>query len=73
MYDCEIGTAATGHRVQARVGKSAVAFSCRWLIDATGRTRQIGKKIADFVKQSDSDDTQVHAWQSVAQHRPPTD
>jgi len=73
MHDCEIGTAATGHRVHARVGESAVGFSCRWLIDATGRTRQIGKKIADFVKQSDSDDTQVHAWQSAAQRRPPTD
>jgi len=50
MHDCEIGTAATGHRVHARVGESAVAFSCRWLIDATGRTRRIGKKVTTYTR-----------------------
>ena len=50
MHDCEIGTAATGHRVHARVGESTITFSCRWLIDATGRTRRIGKKVARYVR-----------------------
>jgi flavin-dependent dehydrogenase len=50
MHDCEIGTAATGHQVHARVGESDVTFSCRWLIDATGRTRRIGKKVSNYTR-----------------------
>ena len=53
MQDCEIGTAATGHRVQARVGETTMTFSCRWLIDATGRTRRIGKKVARYIRPDD--------------------
>jgi len=45
MHDCEIGTAATGHQAHARGGERDVTFSCRWLIDTTGRTRRIGKKV----------------------------
>ncbi|HEY6273846.1 MAG TPA: NAD(P)/FAD-dependent oxidoreductase [Terriglobales bacterium] len=50
MNDCEIGTTATGHRVHARVGESDVTFSCRWLIDATGRARRIGKKVTTYIR-----------------------
>jgi flavin-dependent dehydrogenase len=50
MHECEIGTAATGHRVHARVGESSTTFWCRWLIDATGRTRRIGKKVAAYTR-----------------------
>lgn len=50
MHDCEIGTAATGHRVDARVGEGDITFSCRWLIDATGRTRRIGKKVTTYTR-----------------------
>ena len=50
MQGCEIGTAATGHRVHASVREGSTTFSCRWLIDATGRTRRIGKKVANYVR-----------------------
>jgi flavin-dependent dehydrogenase len=48
MIECETGTAATGHLVRASVGDSEVTFSCRWLIDATGRARRIGKQVATY-------------------------
>ena len=50
MHDCEIGTAASGHRVHARVGESPLTFACRWLIDATGRTRRIGKRVTTYTR-----------------------
>lgn len=50
MLDFEIGSAATGHRLQARVGENTETFSCRWLIDATGRSRHIGKKVARYIR-----------------------
>jgi flavin-dependent dehydrogenase len=50
MHDCEIGTAATGHRVHARVGANTITFACRWLIDATGRTRRIGKRVTTYIR-----------------------
>jgi flavin-dependent dehydrogenase len=50
MQDCEIGTSATGHRVQAEVGGNHTTFSCRWLIDATGRSRRIGRKVANYIR-----------------------
>jgi flavin-dependent dehydrogenase len=50
LHDCEIGTAGAGHRVHARVGPSDVTFSCRWLIDATGRARRIGKKVTTYTR-----------------------
>lgn len=50
MQDCEIGSAATGHRVHASVGESTETFSCRWLIDATGRTRRIGKQVTTYTR-----------------------
>jgi flavin-dependent dehydrogenase len=53
MEACEIGTAATGHRVRARVGREEVAFSCRWIIDATGRTRRIGRMVANYTRPRD--------------------
>jgi len=50
MEDFEIGPAATGHRVHARVGGNPETFSCRWLIDATGRSRRIGKRVTNYVR-----------------------
>ena len=50
MHDCEIGTAASGHRVHARVAERSLTFACRWLIDATGRTRRIGKRVTTYTR-----------------------
>jgi flavin-dependent dehydrogenase len=50
MSDFEIGTAATGHRVHAQGSDGATTYSCRWLIDATGRSRRIGKRVANYTR-----------------------
>jgi len=50
MEDIEIGTAGEGHRVRARAGESTSTFSCRWVIDATGRARRIGRKVVNYIR-----------------------
>jgi flavin-dependent dehydrogenase len=50
MEDIEIGTGGKRHRVCARTGESTTTFSCRWVIDATGRARRIGRKVANYIR-----------------------
>jgi len=50
MEDIEVGTALRSHRVRARGEESTSTFSCRWVIDATGRTRRIGRTVVNYVR-----------------------
>lgn len=46
----EAGTGGALHRVAARVGEEQVALTSRWIVDATGRRRLLGRKVSTYTK-----------------------
>ena len=48
--EIEVGRGGARHRVRATVDGEQVEISARWIVDATGRKRLIGKKVTSYVR-----------------------
>jgi flavin-dependent dehydrogenase len=48
--EIEIGAGGALHRVQATVDGERIEIRARWIVDATGRKRMIGKKVTKYTR-----------------------
>lgn len=48
--EVEIGTGGNRHRVVASVHGEKIEIRSRWIVDATGRRRMIGKKVTNYIR-----------------------
>jgi flavin-dependent dehydrogenase len=48
--EVEIGTGGDRHRVVASVDGEKIEIRSRWIVDATGRRRMIGKKVTNYIR-----------------------
>jgi flavin-dependent dehydrogenase len=48
--DIRIGGSGAPHRVAATVDDKPLDISCRWIVDATGRKRLIGKQVTSYAR-----------------------
>jgi hypothetical protein len=48
--EIEVGTGGAKHRVVAKVGGEKIDIRSRWIVDATGRARPIGKKVTRYIR-----------------------
>jgi flavin-dependent dehydrogenase len=46
----EVGTGGAQHQVRARVGEAAIELRGRFIVDATGRRRMIGRKVSSYTR-----------------------
>ena len=72
--DIDISTGSTGsatHRVLARVGDATVELTSRWIVDASGRRRLIGRKVSSYTKPEQGQRSAF--WVRLADFRPFTD
>jgi len=46
----EIGAGGAPHRVRATVDGESIEIRARWIVDATGRKRMIGKKVTKYIR-----------------------
>ncbi len=48
--DVRVGTNGERHHVRARVGDATVELDSRWIVDASGRKRLIGRKVSTYTR-----------------------
>ena len=48
--DIDVGRGAACHTVRAKVGGESLCLKSRWVLDATGRQRQLGRKVTTYTR-----------------------
>src|SRR4029077_4158859 len=50
--EIDVGTGGAQHRVVAMIDGKKMEIRSRWIVDATGRKRVIGKKVTNYSRQN---------------------